>query len=361
MKILCTIIFSLTPIIALYSITLWKDILYSYYLFSISIMFFLGINKKFQYNLCEYIIFGILLFLVFSYRYNGMLVVIMLLIVGLLYLLKYRKYFKKVLIVIITFIMLLGVFSIPKKIIMDSTKSKTNTEDKVALSSIDGYIIWMMGAHITDNNIKDSKDLKFINKILSTDKWKKIYNPYLINDTGNCTEIDREYISENIQKFRKIFIKYTLKNPGTIIKHYLKADALLINPLSQLDTYVYVFNFSEWDTPLGFEATINSKIPILKKIYNKILNLSFFSILKYFYQPALVLYLSIAMLIILTKKVYDKKMYLFGLPMFLNTVSLLPINLAQDLRYVYINYLTFFGLLLLCIINYKKIFARNKS
>ena len=43
-----TLLLCLTPIIGLYSISLWKDILYTYYLFLIAIMFFTGLKRKFD-------------------------------------------------------------------------------------------------------------------------------------------------------------------------------------------------------------------------------------------------------------------------------------------------------------------------
>ena len=78
-----------------------------------------------------------------------------------------------------------------------------------------------------------------------------------------------------------------------------------------------------------------------------------------FYEPAFILYLSLILTIILSKRVYGKKIWLFTLPMILNIISLLPINLAQDLRYVYINYLTFYGISLIFFINIKSIFHRK--
>ena len=48
------------------------------------------------------------------------------------------------------------------------------------------------------------------------------------------------------------------------------------------------------------------------------------------------------------------------MPMLCNTLSLLPINLAQDLRYVYINFLVTFALLMILIINYDKIKKKGR-
>ena len=364
-KIIFTILFCLTPIIGIYSITLWKDILYTYYLFFISAIIYKGINNNFKYNILDYILLGILLFLVYSYRHNGIIVSILFIIIMYIILFVKRKktgykYLKKSVVVMFVFISLLTVISIPKSIMLKKYDASLSKEEKeVSTSAIDHYSIWMMGAHITDNNINDSDDLKFLNKIIPIETWKNIYDPYIINSTITSVDFNKKYYLKHKEEFISMFIDYSMKNPSTIAKHYLKSDALLINPISIKQGYVYIFDFSEWGSPYGFEAKINSKIPTIKNMYNNIINYSLVEPLNLLYQPAIWLYLSIILTIVLAKKVYGKKIWLFILPMLLNTISLLPINLAQDLRYVYINFITFGGILLLFIINYKKIFVKK--
>ena len=154
-------------------------------------------------------------------------------------------------------------------------------------------------------------------------------------------------------------LKYLMKNPNTIIKHYLKSDALLFNPVSSINGYVYTYSFGELKY-LPKYTKINTKIPVLKNMYDKYINLSLHKLFIIFYEPAFILYLSLIITITLSKKVYGKKIWLFITPMLMNTISLIPINLAQDLRYVYINYLTFFGLLLMFILNYSKILKKKR-
>ena len=355
-KICFTILMSFTPIIGIYSITLWKDVLYSYYLFSLSVMIFKGINNGFKYNIIDYIISGILLALVFSYRHNGMIVSVLFLIIILFIICKKRKQItkktlKNSLMIFLSFVIIIGIIAIPKNIILESSqkqiKEQTHYKKEFTISTIDSYFLWIMGAHITNGNINNISDLEFLNNIIPIEEWKDAYNPYLINDTSLAKNLDKKFLINNSKKFRNIFIKYSKKNPGTIISHYLKSDALLINPISSRYGYVYIFSFSEWSSPLGFEAITNSKLPTVKKIYNKIINYSIRRPLDLLYQPALWLYLSIIFSLILSMKVYGKKIWLFIMPMVLNTISLLPINLAQDLRYVYINFLTFFGILII--------------
>ncbi|MEG0408393.1 MAG: hypothetical protein RR623_05915, partial [Bacilli bacterium] len=59
-QIIFTVVMCLFPIMFLYSITLWKDILYSYYLMFLSILLLIGVKKKFQYSITEILLVGFL-------------------------------------------------------------------------------------------------------------------------------------------------------------------------------------------------------------------------------------------------------------------------------------------------------------
>jgi len=364
-----TICILLYPLTSLYSITLWKDILYTNYLFLCAIMLYDWPNNAYCLNNKKYVILGIVIFMIYSFRHNGIIVAILLLLFFYIICIKnYKKNIidkqnlKKSFIVLISFFTMIIVISVPKKIILEKSHNiiANQSDYKESYSTIDGYMLWMMGAHIKDNNIDSKKDKEFLNKIIPIEEWKKIYNPYLINSTHNDRNLDREFVINNKTEFENLFIKYSLKHPATILNHYLKSDSLLINPVSSLDGYVYVYCFPEMES-LPKYTEIRPIIPFIKDIYIKISDLSFIKPFIIIYEPAFILYLSIILTIILSKKIFGKKIWFFTIPMFLNIVSLIPINLAQDLRYVYINYLTFYGLILMFILNLNKIRKKKKK
>ena len=364
-----TIVITLLPLTCLYEITLWKDIIYTSYLFICAIMLYDWCNNKYEFSIKKYCLLGLVLAMIFSYRHNGIIVVVLFLMIFYFICIRFyrkkkinKKNFKKCFSVLISFIIILTIISIPKSIILKDSMKKLKKDPSYSesYSTIDGYMLWMMGAHLNDNNVKNKKDKEFLNKIIPINDWKEAYNPYLINNTHNAVTMDRDFIKKNNKKFENIFIKYSKNYPLTILKHYTKSDALLFNPVSSLKGYVYVFPFPEmWALP---KYTVFR--PIIPGVKWLIIKISDFSLKKpfiIFYEPAFILYLSLIIAFILSKKVYGKKIWLFLLPMILNIISLTPINLAQDLRYVYINYLTFYGLLLMLMVNYKKIFIKSKK
>jgi len=366
-ELIYTIIISLIPIISLYSITLWKDILYSYYLMFVIYYIYKGIKNSFNYSVIEIFNIGLLIALIFNYRHNGMVTSILLFTMFIILFIKQKIGIKKIFIIILTFMSLNILIYIPKNIYLEKDSTE-NEQVKENIGSIDSYIVWMYGAHLTDNNI-DDEDLKELNKIIPIEKWQELYNPYLVNSIG-IYEKDAKYYNENKNYFRKIFIEYSLKNPGTIIKHYLKADSLLWSPIPLKNEYVYSFDYTDWWPKYEFNNGefygydgINLKFPTIKKIVEKTTSYTLYFPFKLFYQPANALYVSVLIIYLLIKQNKDKKYWLLLMPSVLNLIPLIPTNLAQDLRYVYINYLTLLVIILIFICEYDfskiKIF-RNK-
>lgn len=350
-----TIVISFIPIISLYSITLWKDILYSYYLMFIIYYIYKGIKNNFDYSYLDTLNVGILVTLVFCYRHNGMIVAFLLLISFFIIFLKNKLNMKKIILTILVFLSLNGLISIPKNFYLE--KLKKNEIPKESLSTIDSYMVWMYGAHLHDDNISED-DLKKLNNVIPIDEWKIAYNPYLINNIG-FYEKDVVYYNENKDYFRKLFIETSLKHPLTIIEHYLKADSLLWSPIPLSGRYVYTFDYTDWwpyyefnnGELYGYEGS-KIEFPFIKKIVEKLTSYTLRFPISIIYYPALALYASMLLVYMLIKQNKNKKYWLLLTPCLFNTLSLLPINLAQDLRYVYINYLTLLVVGLIFIVEY---------
>ena len=340
-EILLGLLISSIPIICIYNITLWKDILYSYYLLNYGLYLYEWKNNNFYSKSHIYVIMGLLLFLIFNYRLNGIIVSLILLIITLIIIIKNKLGKKVVLTLVLTFIFLNLILLIPKNYYLNKNTNKNN---EVSIGTVNTYLKWIYGGYLNDKIVTQKKDLDFLNNIADINEWKNNYNPYLINDT-NLLNINNEYLLNNQKKFRKIFIKCTLQNPTSFIKHYLKSDALLIDPLSK--GYIYVYEIQA--------LSANNKI--INKLYNKLITISITN--KYIallHKPANILYLCILLVIILNKIEKTKKYWLAILPMLANTLSLLPINIAQDLRYVYINYITLVFVVMIVI---NKLIARR--
>lgn len=339
-KIIYTILMCLVPIIFMYAITAWKDIIYSYMLLTLALMFYIGIKKNFEYSYKDIFIISLSLVLIASYRYNGIIVTGISLIIFLMIFLKKKYGWKKILCSLGIFLIIFTTCKIPEKIKYHPTSETTGATNDIAL--------FILSSVIVEDKIEDKNDLEIINKVYPIEQLKKEYNPYCINSMAFSESYNRENAGIYAKDIMSMLVKYAIKHPITIAKGYLKSDNILIG-LSFGDKdgkgqgYVYIYEFSKWDTKYtgNFDEIVNPKF---KAGYDFYLNLVNFStsgtIIRKFYLPAVPLYLSIILMVIYTRKNKDNRYYLVLMPMILNTFSLLPINIAQDLRYAYINYLT---------------------
>lgn len=337
-KIIYTVIMCFVPIIFMYAITAWKDIIYSYMLLLLALMFYIGIKKDFKYSYWNIFVISLCLVFVASYRYNGIIVTGIALIMFLIIFLKKKYGLKKILCSFGIFILLFTVCKIPEKIMCHPEKNEAAND----------IALFILSSVVSEDKIDDEKDLAIINEVYPIEKLKDEYNPYCINSMAFSKSYNRENAKIYAKDIMRILIKYSIKNPMTIIRHYLKSDNLLIG-LSfgdrdgQGQGYVYIYEFSKWYTKYtgNFDQIVN---PVFKLGYDFYLNLVNGStsgiLLRKFYLPAVPLYLSIILIFIYARKKKDNRYYLLLTPMLLNTLSLLPINIAQDLRYAYINYLT---------------------
>ncbi len=329
---LYTVLLCFIPVIFLYSVTTWKDVIYSYMLLIIAVMLYVGVKKNYKYSYWNLFIINLAMAFVWSYRYNGIIVTLLLLISLFIIFVKNKVEIKKILIGSLMFISILALFKIPEKIMCHPQNNQSGND----------IAMYILASLVQDDKIDSQDDWNIINDIYTIDKLKEEYNPYVVNPISFSKYYNRDLAQEHSDDIIRILIKYTLKNPLTVIKHYLQADNLLIG-IRYGNGYVYMYEFDTWYTK--FSGDFNKIVsPVFNKGYDFYLGIINFTgeneFFKMAYLPAYSLYISIILMIIYAKKMKEKRYFLILLPMIFNTISLLPINVAQDLRYVYINYLT---------------------
>ena len=331
-QILYTIIISLMPIIFVYAITFWKDVLFSYAVLLLTLMFYIGIKNDFKYRTLNLVVFAFLIVFIKAYRHNGIIVSIITLI--FLAILFVKKKIKKK--AIITFFATLVIFTamveIPKAIYVNPSED--------ILDAKQGLMLYITGSYLDSGVEFTQEEIEYLNTLIPVDKWKELYDPYLQNSITQTTLLNRENLQNTFDQFKTLFIKKSISNPFALAKHIIRADALIWSPFPF--GYTYIFDFTDWGPEFyGFNDKVNTKFEIGKEFFDGIINLTMKN--KYLrnilYRPATALYVSIAIIIYLVKKTNNKKYYYTLIPVLANTLSYLPVNLAQDLRYVYINYL----------------------
>jgi mannosyltransferase OCH1-like enzyme len=333
LQVIYTVITCLLPIIFIYTVTLWKDVIYSYALLALTLMLYVGVKKQFKYRILDLVTISFLLVFVQGYRHNGIVVSVITLIILLVLLFKNKTKKKAMLVFGTSLIVFYLMIAIPKQIIVQPSLD--------IMGAKEGLTIFMTGALLKDNVAMEPKDIEYLNSLMPVEQWKELYTPYLINTVCLSPSFNKVRMQETYDELLRIFVKYGVKNPGSIIVHYINADALLWNPYPL--GYTYIFDLTEWGPDYyGFDAKINSKFELGKDFFGGILNITMENkfVKNILYRPATAMYLAIALMIFIVRKTKNKKYYIILLPMLLNTLSYVPVNLAQDLRYLYINYLT---------------------
>ncbi|MEG1009715.1 MAG: glycosyltransferase, partial [Clostridia bacterium] len=328
-QVIFTILLSITPIIFVYSITFWKDIIYSYSLMALILMIYIGIKKGFKYRMLDLVTLSLILVIIGNYRHNGLIIIAIMIPVFFIIFFKKKLAKKRIIAFIIGLIVFQTLIIIPKALITKPSLDIMGTKESMS--------IFMTGALVKDEVPMEKEDLEYLNSLIDINVWKELYTPYLINSVPHSPLLDEKRVEETSDRLFNTFVKYAVKNPLTILKHYVKADALLWSPFPI--GYVYIYDFTEWGPPVhyGFDAKVSTKFEAGKNICDALVNGTMQNkyIRTILYRPATFMYFAIILTILLVKKVKDKKYFMLLLPMLLNILSLAPVNLAQDLRYVY--------------------------
>lgn len=341
------VILCILPIIYTYSVSAWKDVLYSYSLLSLAFLLFIGSYKKFNYSTLEIVCIALLLSLAVAYRHNGVipaLVVFVILSVGMI---KYKTSTRK----IVTLTGLSVVFYaltifVPHLFLEVRATSEINSKTGVS-------IFYMAGLMNSGINI-DEQDQRILYSIMPKQYWISDYNQYSYVPIAFNEHFNHEAAEKYTDQIFDMVIKYSLQNPSRSAERFFAVNNMAWN--------VYWSTTGPYKTtpfinamPLSEKSLEdNAKTSKLEFLNDEIrlnvaytLNSSIAQTL--LYRPALYMYLSIAVVVAMVIKTKKRRYWLLLIPMLSNIPAILVFGLTQDMRYLYINVLTFFLVLLVSI------------
>ncbi len=362
-SLISTFIVAIFPLNGIFAVTFWKDIIYTYLLLLFLIWIYKFFIRNDEINSKDWIYIIINLILTSTFRHNGIIAALFILIMFGFKYYKQDKNNKNLLIKLCSIYLIIFIFI---KIIFVPHILNARPSNPVFSKA---PFIHMDGRLIKDKKITNEDDLRFLNDIIPVDKWASLYNNYTHNSIMFSGELDAKKLDENKSKFIKMSVHYILKNPSTIAKHYLELTSIVwsINERDGAHTNAIVNQIYPGDLA---EKNNLKTTPISKNLnikLNTILDkISTTQPLKTVCcRPALYMYLSIIMVVLLTVIFKNKKyLWLLGPTMF-NIASILPILTDQDTRYFYITFLAFFFIIFVSIFeivrNMKEVKAFNKK
>lgn len=324
---LTIIIFLLIPINAIFAITLWKDILFSYALLYLT--FLLYKMEKEGYSIKDITLTSLSLGFVYNLRFNGSIVVLLFLCIYCIYLIKKKINYKKIVYLVLSFVAInLLVFSLNVRYNVEN-----NAKDMLS-AKIAHYFIFCI-----NNNIVESNDYKTINRLIDINVGKKEFNIFFIDPIYD--KMDKDYYEDNEKIYILLSLKYAIKHPFKTIGYYFKSSELVwrINYNKKWVGHTYVTDINSVNNVEKFKPK-----NIDKKFYININNfVNYYTsgiLFNIFYSPALYMYLSIIVIFLIKK-------YIIYIPNILNCLIVSLSIPLQDTRYLYPNIIIFYLLLII--------------
>lgn len=338
LQIIVTCIIAIMPLNFMYSITIWKDIIYSYsFLILLGLLYF-GIKKEYRYTTSQIIIYSLACVTIMKFRHNGVPIgFIMFVITVVLNIFKVRK-LKEILKFVSSFIIIFIIMTIPSWCV-NIVKDSGGTSG--ALTSTE---IYCMGGLLNEDINLEPEEREFLNTIMDVDLWKESYSPYngspiLFNNQYHGSVLDDK---ENKSKFDGIFKKYAKQKPMTILKHFLSVNSIWWSIPEQYGMHSVVLSNS-WVSEMSNGRYDNH--PIWEYGNKKLINyvdktmrnkLAY----EFNYRPATAVLISLICVVGICFK-EKKKMYLvILLPMLLNIGTYVFLISSQDQRYFYPCFMT---------------------
>lgn len=206
--IIVTLFFALSPLFAIYSITLWRDILFSLAFVTLFISLYRFIENKYELSLSIVIMYILSVLVILFFRNNG-IYIILLFIPFFIWLAKRNR---KIILIGNLFIVIL--YFIIKGPIFDyfGVQKTTSVEAfSIPLQQISRVIV-------NDGDI-DSITYEYLSSILDIDKIKETYDPTISDYVKRAT--DNVKLSEDKTKFFMTWLKIGIRNPRIYIDSYL--------------------------------------------------------------------------------------------------------------------------------------------
>ncbi len=346
-----TLVISLIPINALYSITLWKDILFSYFMMFLVFMIYQLLTKKCNVSYAFAIILSIVMAFVAQLRPNGIFIILIILVILAIYLYRNNKDKKLYLIVpALTIILILMIASLNVAFdVEDNQKDAVFTKVSHMLADY-------------DMNLDISKDDRtMIHYLIDESSIKSKYQPTYSDPIWGAA--NEQVYKHNKATYIGMAIGYSLSNPGHFLK-YIASSSPIVWDITRDANWVGTvyktdinnanrFFYSDNVTPASKYDGMMARHPgspeyaVLNKFAYDVKDNTLTDTL--FDSPALYMYLAIILMVAIHVLTRSKDIYVAYIPNLLNIILVLFSTPIQDNRYLYPNLLVAYLLIIILI------------
>ena len=345
---LISFFFAFSPTNNMLLITLWKDVPYAFafLLFTILLIRIFLSDGKWINNTRNWILLGVIAFLIAIFRQNGIPVVLATLaLLPFVYKQYGKQFFGSLLMMAALFLLMKG-----------PVYSAFNT-DKSGSGQVNVLFMHHIAAHLSAGSDFAQDELNYLNGLLPINKWD-----YSCCYAGNVyfeSGFNQKALLTNTEINVNIFINQFKQDPLVDLKHILCSGEMAWK-FNNTQCYMKsTHGFYSWHTDrigwIGendFGLTQSSFFPGLINPYALILrNFGFLDDNLVFYlKPAFYFYFLLLFLYIYYRNTHNLKMLIIGAPVIFQTALLFLINFAPVFRYFFSTYLVglfLFGLIFL--------------
>lgn len=329
--VIILLFYALLPINGFYSVTLWKDIIFSCSIILLTIECYKLLEKKDNVNFKNSYMFIIVsLFAVFT-RNNAIYMYILLTLISII---VFRKQLR---VIIPMFIIVFTCYGLVKGPIYNYFGINTsNSSEYLAIP------LQQIGRMAYKNVEFTKNEKKLINKLMPIDELKKSYNPEIVDTIKFNKKYNSKVFENNKIKYLKLWLSLCAKHPKIAVEAYMTSTLGYWYP----GTEYWVTTASIDKNNLGIKnysfVSEDNRLKISKIVSNN------FPLIGFLNSIGLYIWLTIIISYILIRKVNKKIIYAFT-PVFGIWLSILIATpVFSEFRYTYCIVLTlplFFGMI----------------
>lgn len=336
------IIFALSPVHAISSITLWKDVAYSAALLLFTLLMFMIVRSSGRILLSWPFMIGYAVtgFMVMFFRHNGFPVF---LIVTAFVLVMYRPYWMKLFPVAASMVFIYQIVVNPVYTALDVHPS--DPQEMLAMPT------QQIAAIVTEDGEMTEKQRDYVNRIFPIEKWHEKYNPYSVDSIKfSWGDYDRFTIYNDWGRYARTYLQLVKQNPDIAASALFKQTSLIWQINEPEDGYT-----SKYTTHISRNNEFGLVNPVLNEerrmnAYNYLENAD--ESIPFLWRPAF--YTALALLFTYIAYLRNGwRAWLLLLPVALNTGAVFVGIPAQDFRYLLANSMIMLPLILISFVKFE--------
>lgn len=310
----------LSPRNQIYTMTIWKDIIFSAMVLILTIMLaHYLLDRRKSRSWLYWILLGVVLALVPLFRHNGLLI-----LVGLLPLLFIFFWTARTR-VVITALTCVVVFAGAKWGLYPMIKVKPISDPRAMIYTC------RLAALVGQDAPFAQKEYEFLNKVRNySDRWG--YSAVTPNLTVAYPAYHNGFATANFKTYQRLYYGTMARYPLLFVRHYLKNTAYLYWPKRIAEDYgdPFAVGITRNDYGLVSQPRLTAWNGLLTDWLNFTVDQKAGN---FFWRPAIHLYLLLLAAWLLVRRTRDYRFLIVFAPVALNTLSLFMASLSQCVRY----------------------------